>query len=369
MQVSSKFMNLLKNIHYSRLLTPALLLGLFCVLPACRQPDESTAAKADGLALKKQRQKSSSPKNTNARKKNALGSLSSTGLTSKPMEKLDAAAKNSTSSPKHTSALYCGELPAELQRLVSLAPSVTESLFALGLGERIVGVTRYCDYPEKAKTINKIGGFIDPNVEAVAALRPDLVVAVPNGQNRPALDHICELKIPVFVTYNYGIEEVEESLLALGQIFSVQEQANNLVTQMRADFAALQKKLANKPRVKLVMLFGHKPLIAAGRGSYAQSLIEIAGGLNLAARGQNRYPSLSYETLLALAPEQIIDAYSGGMAEGHKNSGLDLQALKSIPAVKNHQIHRLKNAAALHPGPRAAKDAELIAKLIHPECF
>ena len=278
-------------------------------------------------------------------------------------------AQDKAEKPQHSSAMYCGQPAAEIKRLVSLAPSVSESLFALGLGARVVGVTRYDDYPEKVKQIAKIGGFIDPNVEAIAALRPDLVIAVPNGQNRAALDRICSLKIPVFVTYVYGIAEVQESLQALGRVLSVQAKAASLIKKMRADFAVLKDRLQDCPRVKLLMLFGHKPLIAAGRGTYAQSLIDIAGGINLAARGQSRYPSLSYETLLAMAPEQIIDAYPGGMNGQTKSSGLDLQALKTVPAVKNHQVHVLQNAAALHPGPRAAEDAKMIAQLIHPECF
>lgn len=286
---------------------------------------------------------------------------------SEPYAVADKVANSNSKSPPRGANLLCGSLPAKAERLVSLAPSVTEILFALGLGPRLVGVTRYCDFPKAAQNITKIGGFLDPSAEAIAALRPDLVIAVPNGQNRGAIDQLCALKIPVLITYNRGVAEVEAGIRALGQDLAVADKATALLGKMRAELDWVRQQVAGKKPATVVFLYGHQPLVAAGAGTYAQSLIELAGGENIAARGASHYPRLSYESLLNLAPEHIIDAYPGGMAGGLDEGGLDLEALASVPAVRLGQVHRLHNASALRPGPRASEDAALIARLLHPE--
>jgi len=251
------------------------------------------------------------------------------------------------------------------RRMVSLAPSVTEILFALGAGDRLVGVTRFCDYPPQAKTKTKIGGFLDPSLEAIAALKPDLIVAVPNGQNRPVIERLVEMGYPALIVFAYELKDVDAALAATARVLGLEPAARALSSQLTADIAAVRTAVRDRPRPRVLFLYGHRPLVAAGAHSYADALLEIAGGVNVAASGITRYPTLSVETVIGYAPDVILDAYSAGMGGSAQPSVLE--RFDTIPAVKEGRVHRLADNAALRPGPRAGQDARLIARLLHPD--
>jgi iron complex transport system substrate-binding protein len=257
-----------------------------------------------------------------------------------------------------------GVAPRSSQRIVSLAPSVTEIVFALGAGERLVGVTRFCDEPQAARALPKIGGFLDPSLEAVASLHPDLVVTVPNGQARAVTERLAELGIAVLLLYDYTLDDVERGIAAVADALQVPTAGQALLARMRSEVAAVQAAVIGQPRPSVLFLYGHRPLVAAGPGSYADALIAIAGGVNAARRGNARYPTLSLETLIGLAPEVIIDAYPAGM--GAAPEPMELDRMSSVPAVQSGRVHSLSDNAALRPGPRVGADARLLAALLHP---
>ncbi|MFH1811972.1 MAG: helical backbone metal receptor [Pseudomonadota bacterium] len=257
-----------------------------------------------------------------------------------------------------------GRAPTRHARVVSLAPSVTEIVFALGAGDSLVGVTRFCDEPAAARALPKIGGFLDPSLEAVAALKPDLIITVPNGQARSVTERLAEIGHPVLLLYDYTLADVEQGILAVARALDLEAAGVALIDTMRRDVAAVRARVAGSERPRVLFLYGHKPLVAAGPGSYADALIEIAGGVNAAGRGMARYPTLSLETLIGLKPEVIIDAFPAGMGAAPEST--EMENLSSVPAVAHGRVYALRDNASLRPGPRVGADARLLAALLHP---
>lgn len=254
--------------------------------------------------------------------------------------------------------------PQTSQRIVSLAPSMTEILFALDAGERVIGVTRFCDYPAAAKQRTKIGGFLDPSLEAIAGLKPDLVVTVPNGSNRQVVERLSDLGIPVLLVYDYDLADLDRAIPAIGDAIGQRDQAQALLQHMHADSAAVRAAVAGQDRPTVLFLYGRQPMVAAGPGSYADALIEIAGGRNALGSAFPRYATISLENVVVLAPDVVIDAYTAG--HGAAPTPLDLERLANLPAVKQRQVYHLTDNAALRPGPRVGTDARIVAALLHP---
>ncbi len=210
-----------------------------------------------------------------------------------------------------------------------------------------------------------MGGFIDPSLEAVAALKPDLILTVPNGQNKAVSERLADMGHAVLVLSDYDLDQVFAAIAAVGEALGVSVRARELLATMRRDADAVRAAVQGRPRPTVLFLYGHRPLVAAGPGSYADALIDIAGGVNAAGRGFARYPTLSPEILIALAPEVIIDAYPAGM--GAAPSELELEGLQTVPAVEKQRVYRLGDNATLRPGPRLGADARLLMKLLHPD--
>lgn len=248
------------------------------------------------------------------------------------------------------------------QRIVSVSPNVTEIIYALGAGDRLVGVTRFCDYPAPAKALPKIGGFWDLSLEAVVGLHPDLVICVPNAQNQTVTSRLSDMGLSIYMTYGYDLQDVKTSISAIGDVLEVPQRARELNAQLTAELDLVRQQVRGLAKPKVLFLYGRRPLVAAGPGSYANALIEIAGGVNVAAVGNIRYPTLSVETVIGYAPDVIIDAYQAGHGAAEE---LDLKRIQVIPAVKNNRVYPLSHNAALRPGPRAPQDARLLAERFH----
>lgn len=230
-------------------------------------------------------------------------------------------------------------------RIISLAPNLTEALFALGLGDRVVGVTRFCDYPEQVKAIAKIGGFIDPDLEKMISLRPDLIVGMSSGQD-PALATKLEAQgMPYAFLKMDDLSQTKRGLLDLGELTGAQEEAKALVSRMEQGLVEAKGE-AIKPRVMFVI--GHKPLIVAGPGSFGHELVELAGGVNVAQGLKAPYPVLEFEQAIKLNPQVIIDA---AMAPGQAQDDF-WAAYDSLEAVKSKRVYMLEDASLLRPGPR-----------------
>jgi iron complex transport system substrate-binding protein len=257
------------------------------------------------------------------------------------------------------------------QRIVSLAPNITEILFALGLGDRIVGVTRYCDYPAQALQKEKIGGMVDPNLERIQALRPDLIVGF-RGNPLGVLNKLRNLHFPVFVL-NLGssLDGLFQTIEKVGRVTRGEEPARGLVTGLREKHRAIRQALRNsskKPKVFL-SVYG-QGLWTCGEGSYLNDLLVQAGGVNIAEKIERRWLQLNREWLIHENPDVIIIMAKD--KERFSQAGESFRAdprLRDVRAVKDNNIHWLDENIAGRFGPRLIDALEAVAHILHPEIF
>lgn len=265
----------------------------------------------------------------------------------------------------HASFAHAAATPYP-QRIVSLAPSVTESLFALGFGNRIVGVTTYCDYPAEAQKLPKIGGFINPSLEVIAAQRPDLVIGV-NDSNHPVKAREMErlgLKV-VLVSVN-SVDDILNSIKSIAYMIGSPETGDKLVAKIRQQFDGVQKRVAPAPRRRTLLAVGLRPLVAVGGRNFLNELITLAGGENISGNAAQPWLNLPDEYVVAKAPQVIIEA---GMGSDRGRVARNWSDLKSIPAVQEHRVYVYPSDKILRPGPRIGEGLEEVARLVHPECF
>jgi len=259
---------------------------------------------------------------------------------------------------------------AEPMRIVSLAPSVTETVFALGLGDRLVGVSIYCDYPPAAEHIDRVGTFLTPNVEAIIAKRPDVVIAVPSPGNQDGVESLRRVGVKVVTVDPNTVEEIKQSLITIARILGHEDRGRALVAAINERIDAVQGRLAGATPRKVLMIVGQTPLIAVGRGTFQDELIRMARGINLAAEAGSPWPHLSLEFVIAAAPDVIIDTTMGNEERAGAAAALAFwNSFPSIPAVRERRVSGYKAYQLLRPGPRIAEAFEMIARFIHPERF
>lgn len=252
-------------------------------------------------------------------------------------------------------------------RIVSLAPSVTEILFAIGAGEQVVGVTSFCDYPPEARSKPKVGGAL-PNLETVLSLRPTLVVA-PRGFIRPDMAaKLDQLKIPFFSLEAATIEDVLRHIQTLGRMLGRSEQADVVATSLRQRIAAIRTRTASAPRPRVLYVLNSDPLMSVGPGSFIHQLIELAGGMNVAAGSPISYPRLSLEEVIQHDPEVIL------FPVGNEEGVPDLEQERwrkwtTLSAVKQNRFVRIPSALLDRPGPRVVDGLEQLARHLHPDLF
>jgi iron complex transport system substrate-binding protein len=255
------------------------------------------------------------------------------------------------------------------QRIVSLAPSITEVLFDLGLGPRIVGDTRYCDTPPEALAKPKIGGLLDPDLEKIRALNPDLIIAF-RGNPLPVIQRMRGLGLPVFVLEEgETIESLFGFLAKIGRVTQRPEKAERLIRALRARYDRVQERLGRSPRRPRVFLAIHGlGFWTSGRDSYLTDLVARAGGLSVSADIGKRWVEFSHERLLEAAPEVfVLLVRSGRDFEAAKRWLLAQASLRSLPAVKEGRVFALDENEASRFGPRIVDVLERLAKILHPE--
>jgi len=260
------------------------------------------------------------------------------------------------------------------QRIVSTAPSITEILYALGLGDRVVGVTRFCRYPPEAQSKPKIGDYINPNLEAIAALRPDLVVIQTNPvrlAERLGVLHLRSLEVN-----QENIAAIYRSIRVIAKSAGVETLGEQRIAAMQKGLDEVRARSAGRKPTRMMFVVGRAPnrldgLIVVGKASYLSELIALAGGENVFADAVAAYPQISLEEVLARNPEVIIDF--GDMAdplsvtEAHKREVVSVwQRAASLQAVKNHRVHAVAADLFVVPGPRAVAAAQAIFDLLHP---
>ena len=245
-------------------------------------------------------------------------------------------------------------------RIISLAPNITETLFALGLGDRVIGVTTYCDFPAEAKTKEKIGDTIKPNLERIIALKPDLVLLSTSSQLEKITHQLDQLAIPVYITNPRTVTEVISSIRKLGEVTGTSHRAEELAVSMQQRIKAIEQS-EQRPRVLYVLQLS--PLITAGKNTFINDLINLAGGISISGEETTDYPQFSRETVIARAPEVII------LPESHGSEIVDLEAVKktfvTTPAVKNNRIVTINPDLIDRPGPRIVEGLAELEKKIH----
>jgi len=255
------------------------------------------------------------------------------------------------------------------ERIVSLAPNLTEMVFALGQGKRVVAVSRFDDFPPEVKSLPKAGGFVDPSLEGILAVKPDLVLCVPNAGNESAMRILAErLGVPVLVMPAYSLNDVFSSLRKLGGLLGVKAQARELEASMRRRIEQVQARVKGHARPRVLVVYGHQPLVVAGPGTFADSMLRLAGGQNALTKSALRYPSLPMEAVIKLAPEVIVDASMAGEgAESRKDlAGVFWDRWQVLPAVRDGRVHLFNSGLWFRPGPRVVDGLEMLEGLLHP---
>ncbi len=254
------------------------------------------------------------------------------------------------------------------RRIVSLAPSNTEILFALGLEDRIVGVTSYCDYPPEAKQKTKVGD-LQANIEQIVALKPDLVVTKWT-LNKEAVNKLRKLKIPVLCVEPESIEGIYRSISMIAQVTGTENRGKDIVQEMKTKIDNIQSKLAGLPasqRLKVFVEVGDDPLFTAGSQTFIDEIVELAGGINVAGDIQG-YQMYSSETVVQKNPDVILapDSYYINVQQIIKKR----PGWEEIKAVRNNRIiYQLDPNLINRPGPRSADAVEAIARALYPEIF
>lgn len=265
------------------------------------------------------------------------------------------------------------------KKIVSIAPSATEILFAIGAGDRVVANTTYCDYPPEADKLPKIGGYTNPDVEKILALSPDLVLGA-RGTPVGLFDQMAALKLTVAaIDAEDSLDQMVESIRTIGKIVGEEKKAAELVEQLEARRRAVVSKtaaLSPAQRPRVLFVFAPGDLFSAGTGSFIDELITLGGGVNIAAKAKTTWPQLSLETVIADDP-QVILTLPGTMGNTQKpmtntEALVRFRALprwKNLSAVKHGRVYVLEDDPMTLPGPRLIDGLEATAAAIHPELF
>ncbi len=257
------------------------------------------------------------------------------------------------------------KLPSEPQRLLALAPSLTEMVFSLQAEEKLVGATRYSNFPEAAKKLPRIGSYVQLDLERIVAIKPDLCLAIKDGNPRRTADAIKALGIPVFAIDPRNIEQIMEAFLLLGDILGASAKAEELVADMQNRLDLVKMRVASNPTRPFVFFqIADSPMVSAGKNSYIDKLITLAGGRNLAGN-MSEYPRFSWENVMLLQPEVVVIS---SMAGGKSPELLISSWLRwpEIPAVKNNRLHVVDADFFNRPTVRLITGLELLAEILHP---
>lgn len=262
-----------------------------------------------------------------------------------------------------------GGPPAGATRIVSLAPSLTEILFELGLGDRVVAVTRYCTYPPEARTKLQIGGYYDPSYEAVTAAKPDLVLTL--TEHEETRRELAKLGLRTLTADHFTVRGVLDSILAIGAACGCPERAAALRDRLEARIRDVGRRTSGRPRPRVLLSIGRMAgeaslnrMTVCGRNKYFEELLELAGGRN-AFEGELEFPSLSAEGVLQANPDVVIELWPD-----LKEKGLDPEPVRkqwsAIPGF-HARVDVIGESYVMVPGPRMVLFLEALARAIHPE--
>jgi iron complex transport system substrate-binding protein len=254
------------------------------------------------------------------------------------------------------------------KKIISLAPNITEILFALELDEEILAVTDFCDYPNAALTKPKIGGFVNPSIEMIISLNPDLVIATRDGNRRETIQRLNDLGLSVYVINPKGFDGVMKTIQNIGEVVGRQDEERKIVTALRTKRENILALTQSLPKPRVFFQVGEAPIITVGRETLANDLIRLAGGRSISENEAINYPHYSIETIMFKAPEVIIIS-SMESKRDYLNSVKKWQNWKSIPAVKKNAIYVVDSNLVDRPSPRIGEGLETIVRMIHSEAM
>lgn len=257
-------------------------------------------------------------------------------------------------------------LPAPVERVITLAPNLTEIVFAIGAGDRVVGNTSYCDYPPEAKNVAKVGDTLHPSLERIIALRPQVVLISTASQLEVFTQQLQSQNIAVFVTDPHDLEGVFRSVEQIGRMLGQEEQAQALVRKLRDRTETVEKAVRREQPVRVFYQVSGEPLYTAGHEAFVTDLMRRAGAISVTADVPGAWPRYSNESALAARPDAIILPTGGSM--GAANSSV-AEALRNSPAVRAGRVYEINDDHLARPGPRAVVGLEEMARALHPEAF
>lgn len=252
------------------------------------------------------------------------------------------------------------------QRVVSLAPSITEIIFALGQEHRLKGATRFSDFPPEANSLPKVGSYVQLDLERIVALKPDLCIAIKDGNPRQTVVRLESLEVPVYVVDPRNLEAVTKTIIEIGDLLNATKNAENLVNNMRLRINRVRsaaEKISHRPCV--FFQIGISPIVSVGTNTFIHELIVLAGGDNL-TKGPIPYPRFSREQVLSLAPEVFIIT-SMARGEVFERVKIEWSRWSEMPAIKNRRIFLVDSNLFDRPTPRLVDGLEVLGRLIHPE--
>ncbi len=249
-------------------------------------------------------------------------------------------------------------------RVVSISPSTTETVFAIGAGHLLIGRSKYCDYPSEAARLPIVGGYSDPNIEAILGLLPTLVTGA-RGPAGPGIEQALNARgIQTFFPETESIAQIESMIAGLGRLLSHEEQAAQATWRIRQKERAVSIAVHNRPKIRAVMLFDIAPIVTAGPGSFPDELLRIAGTENLIVRG-GAYPTINIEHLLSLDPDVLLDASSDAPDATQSRISAQLPGFRELRAVRENRVLKLTGSAVLRPGPRIGDGLETLAAALN----
>ena len=256
--------------------------------------------------------------------------------------------------------------PVKVDRVISLAPNLTEIVFAVGGGDRLVGRTSYCDFPPEAKSVAEVGDTLHPSLERIISLKPQVVLISTASQLEVFTQQLQNQNIAVFVTDPHDLEGVFRSIEQVGEILGKKEQAATLVQTLRGRTNAVEDAVKQKPAVRVFYQLSAEPLYTAGHDAFVTDLMRRAGAISVTAGIPGAWPKFSSESALAAKPDAIILPTGGSMGTGNSTV---TEALRQSPAVLQGRVYKINDDHLVRPGPRAIDGLEEMARALHPDAF
>jgi iron complex transport system substrate-binding protein len=253
---------------------------------------------------------------------------------------------------------------AEARRIVSLAPATTEALFAIDAGDRVVGRSRFCDWPPEAARLPAVGGFVDADLESILQLQPDLVVGAPSPASSRIADELAARGIRTWFPGTDSLASIDGMIVGMGERTGHAGTARTVVALVDSRERSVEQALASEPEVRVLMVLGVAPAVAAGPSSFADDLIRRARGVNVLTGG-GPWQTVGFERIVELDPDVVVDA---SVRDGGGGTRITAQApgWAHVRAVRERHVVPMADSRVLRPGPRVAEGLAVLARALHP---